>query len=396
MTSPTATDIKTNDYVLQHIPPDIVQQLEAGAFQSLLTHLQQRSDQVQNIDLMTVSGFCRNCLAKWLVVEARNLSDKLSREGSKTLEERELESVKIALDAMGYDEAAQHVYGMDYVEWKKRHASPVSDEKMEKFNASKYIWATHDKDLLLKRAEMATPPPVSISSNNPTPTSEQNTYPLLSNVCCESKNDSSATPYNIQRQQQPKSTTEPVKQSRTRQLPPYNGPALPASLSSFSLGILTVSDRATSGQYETGDLSGPAVENSVRDVLENSGESVKVTHTEKAVVPDDVDAVASQLKEWCGRKVDLILTTGGTGFSPRDVTPEATEKVLDQPSPGLVAFCTMECAKLQPLASLSRGTAGVCGTTLIVNLPGNPKGVQEIIPILLPLALHAVADLKTT
>jgi molybdopterin adenylyltransferase len=325
------------------------------------------------------------------------MSDKITQEGSNAMNVEDVRRVKRALDAMGYDEAAQHVYGMDYPEWKKRHASKASEEQMSKFNASKPIWATHDKQILAKRAEMPDQPKpstVNSSSANSTLTPAQAPSNLLSNVCCQPMEENP----NLSVKETPQQPVpEPGRKSRTRQLPPYQGPDLPADLTSFSLGILTVSDRASSGQYETGDLSGPAVETAVGEVLKNSNNArVTLTFCEKAIVPDEVDAIASKLKDWCkgDKKMDLILTTGGTGFSPRDVTPEATQLVVDQPCPGLVAFCTMECAKLQPLASLSRGAAGVCGSTLIANLPGNPKGVKEIIPILLPLALHALADLS--
>jgi gephyrin len=158
---------------------------------------------------------------------------------------------------------------------------------------------------------------------------------------------------------------------------------------------LTVSDRASSGGYETGDLSGPAVQEAVAAAVASYGDSVTQKSTETAIVPDNTEAIQSKLKEWADNaQLDLILTTGGTGFSPRDVTPEATNNVVDRICGGLVSFCTMECAKFQPLASLSRGTAGTRGKTLIVNLPGNPKGVQEIIPVLLPLALHAISDMS--
>lgn len=343
----------------------------------------------------------------------------------------DFDRIKHALDAMGYDEAAQHIYGMDYPAWKQRHASKASDKQMEKFNASKPLWATHDKQVLAKRAESATTTTTTPASGvvvvgatnsstgrtqqqsqqqrQPPPPTATPTPSLLSNVCCQSMEDDEDTnllpPVPKQQPRIETTVVAPKAPLRTRQLPPYQPPALPTDLASFSLGILTVSDRASLGEYSTGDLSGPAVTAAVAEVLE--GSTVRVTRTETAIVPDNMDAIATKLKEWSQSKskttstttaaLDLILTTGGTGFSPRDVTPEATEQVIDQPCPGLIAFCTMECAKLQPLASLSRGTAGICGgTTLIANLPGNPKGVHEIIPILLPLALHAVADLKTT
>ena len=114
-----------------------------------------------------------------------------------------------------------------------------------------------------------------------------------------------------------------------------------------------------------------------------------------------MEAIQSKLIDWSSSSspngvsaMDIIFTTGGTGFSSRDVTPEATAKVVERKCDGLIQFCTMECSKIQPLASLSRGIAGIKDNTFIANLPGNPNGVHEIIPILLPLALHIVADMK--
>ena len=103
--------------------------LEAGAFQSLCQHLSERSDIVQNIDLMTVTGFCRNCLAKWLVVEARKLAATIRGvcQGSYTSEEAQLVN---ALDRFGYDEAAEEVYGCEYAHWKKKHAKKASEDQM--------------------------------------------------------------------------------------------------------------------------------------------------------------------------------------------------------------------------------------------------------------------------
>lgn len=278
---------------------------------------------------------------------------------------------------MGYDEAAQYVYGMNYDDWKKQHSKKVSDETMQKFNSSKPLWATHDKEVLAKRAQA--PPIVNITTDAGSAVCKPSgkTASLLSNVCCQEVD-----------------TPAPPKKSRTREVPRLQPPAPPNV--SFSLGILTVSDRASSGEYETGDLSGPAVKDAIESVVGSYGDKVRIQSTATAVVPDDLAAIQSKLKEWADdSKVQLILTTGGTGFSPRDVTPEATNLVVDRVCDGLVTFCTMECARVQPLASLSRGSAGVRGNSLIVNLPGNPKGVTEIIPILLPLVLHAVADLNS-
>ena len=131
-----------NDTYYSTLPASVRTKLEAGAFASLCVHLQDRSDAVQNIDLMTLSGFCRNCLAKWLVVEARQLSadlkakaDESSNTNTSTNTNANAQLIQ-ALDALGYDETAEHVYGCAYAEWKKRHAQKATDEQMDKYNAS--------------------------------------------------------------------------------------------------------------------------------------------------------------------------------------------------------------------------------------------------------------------
>lgn len=91
---------------------------------------------------------------------------------------------------------------------------------------------------------------------------------------------------------------------------------------------------------------------------------------------------------------DIIFTSGGTGFSPRDVTPEATLPILDRECTGLMSWVSGVCSTIQPLAALSRGTAGIRNDTMIVNLPGNPRGVHETMSVVFPIVLHAVCDLQ--
>ena len=335
------------------------------------------------------------CNEKWFVIEARKLSDSLksnNKNSDEEMKQEDLNSILKSLDAMGYDEAAQYVYGMDYKDWKKAHSKKATDNQMNKFNASKPMWATHNKDLLAKRSDepgndIKGVGAGSIGSKAAGTTSSTS---LLSNVCCQDVDGPN-----------PSSQDEPVlkktKISTSRELPPFMPPAPPSM--SFTLGILTISDRASANEYETGDLSGPAVLDAVdKYVAGTSGNhSIKMTSHHSCIVPDDMDHIQSKLRDWSdgdNKSLDLILTTGGTGFANRDVTPEATLQVIDHKCSGLVEFCIMECSKIQPLAALSRGIAGIRRSTLIVNLPGNPKGVQEIIPILLPLALHAISDLK--
>jgi molybdenum cofactor synthesis domain-containing protein len=154
---------------------------------------------------------------------------------------------------------------------------------------------------------------------------------------------------------------------------------------SVRVSILTVSDRSSRG--ERPDISGPAL---YSEVLVKGWAVVKT-----GIVPDDQDAIAHILKDWADSGlVDLILTTGGTGFAPRDVTPEATLKIIDKLTPGLVEAIRQESLKITPHAMLSRAIAGIRGRTLIVNLPGSPKASLENLEIIAPVIPHAVALLQ--
>src|SRR5215210_2755210 len=137
---------------------------------------------------------------------------------------------------------------------------------------------------------------------------------------------------------------------------------------SLRLAILTISDAGSRG--ERADSSG--------DLIASWCKEHGYTLAERALVPDETGRIANTLAGWCdGDKVDLILTTGGTGLTQRDVTPEATRGILDKEAPGIAEALRMSPYPRFPRAALSRGVAGVRGKTLMVNLPGSPGGVRD-------------------
>lgn len=147
------------------------------------------------------------------------------------------------------------------------------------------------------------------------------------------------------------------------------------------VGILTISDRSALG--ERADLSGPAL----RQLVETQGWQINV----QAISPDESLVIQEILTAWSDSgEVDIILTTGGTGFAPRDVTPEATMAIIERPAPGLAEAMRAASLKITPHAMLSRAVAGIRKRSLIINLPGSPKGALENLQIVLPVLVHAV------
>jgi len=148
------------------------------------------------------------------------------------------------------------------------------------------------------------------------------------------------------------------------------------------VGILTCSDRSARG--ERADTTGPTIHNLVVDLLKGQVAQYKV-------VADNVDAISETLIEWTDEhKLDLILTNGGTGLSPTDVTPEATRAVIQRETPWIVSGMVLESLRVTPYAMLTRATAGIRGRTLIVNLPGSPKAATENLTAVGEILPHAV------
>jgi len=381
----------TNDWskYKETIPNEIINELESGAYRSVCSHLQERSDTVSNIELMTLSGFCRNCLSKWLVLEARRVSTRLKKQ---TNIEYDVKTIQV-LDSFSYDNAAEIVYGCEYSEWKKRHANKATDEQMKAFDESKPLWAKHDKERL-KPIITSDIDKSSIDSKNDiiTESPHQPQQPLLSNVCCQDVDDVSPSPPILVESASSPSEDIVVTENVT-----------------LNVGILTVSDRAYQNTYKTGGLSGPAVHSSLLQELtlynknhSNTKHTCNILQTN--IVPDETSSICQTLTWWSSySNCNLILTTGGTGFSPRDVTPEATKAVLTLDASGLLSYISTECAVFgkQPMASLSRGVAGIIrsdddnkNSTFVVNLPGNPGGIAQIMKILFPLLLVVIRDLE--
>lgn len=146
--------------------------------------------------------------------------------------------------------------------------------------------------------------------------------------------------------------------------------------------IITVSDRCARGEQE--DESGAALV----ELLKEMGAGIVATE----ILADDLEPLAGRLRAYADRSdVNLVVTTGGTGFSPRDNTPEATRAVIQKEAPGLAEAMRMETLKQTPLAMVSRGVCGIRSNALIINLPGSPKGVRESFTVIKPVLPHAIA-----
>jgi len=300
------------------------------------------------------------------------------------------------------------------------------------YKASTTIHAKHDKTLLSKVSD-SKEQTIEVKKDDTIRTKAPST--LLSNVCCQDmepivNTTPSTTSGNIRTAPNSLIESDNLTMQRKAVMSTFVPPPPPKGHLSLSVAILTVSDRAASNEYKTGDLSGPKVEESILSLIETMNQNriddtdnndstspilISCNIVSKSIVPDETESIQQHILTWSGKGVigeggentygdvgedktvslcDLIFTTGGTGFSPRDVTPEATLSILDRECRGLMSFCSAECSAFQPLATLSRGCAGVCGQSIVVNLPGNPSAIGQIIDILFPLLMHAVKDMK--
>jgi molybdopterin adenylyltransferase len=153
----------------------------------------------------------------------------------------------------------------------------------------------------------------------------------------------------------------------------------------FTVGILTISDKGSRGERQ--DKSGEAI----REILP----SIDARIVNYEIIPDEKELIAKKLVKWVDEdNLDVLITTGGTGLTPRDVTPEATLAVVDRIVPGIAEAMRAESLKKTPMAMLSRAVVGTRGKCLIINLPGSPKAVRECLEVVLPALPHAVETLK--
>lgn len=337
---------------MESLPVNIREKAEAFAFRKLMSHFQQHPE-VQNMETMTASGFCRNCLSKWLLAGFREQAPLPLKE------------------PLTYDAVSSYVYGMPAAEWKRNHQVPASQEQIERYEASKVIHARHDGTNALAGVT---------AKLEPGPSHQKvlgNVASVKLDPCC---------PEN----------TSPVSVGDS----PVGTLLIPPPPVCMNVGILTVSDRASSGVYN--DLSGPTAKTCLQEFCLQYPEVKAVTVCE-LVVPDEQEIISRVLKEWSSPeqgagtapRCNLVISTGGTGLGARDVTPEATMAVLDRHLPSLALEICFQTSRVEPMAFLSRGVCGIAGKTLVLNTPGAPRAVKQHLEIGLPLLAHAVSKLTT-
>jgi len=272
---------------------------------------------------------------------------------------------------MDYEDARLLIYGMPYDEYKKLHQRLASAEQLQAFNVggtartapkhSDVCSGGTVQGLALQAME-------SVHSN-----SVARTAPKHSDVCTGGSEQGVAL--------------QASEEAAARSSPSGHSPVL-------RVGILTVSDRASAGVYA--DRSGPATHEAFLRGLKSCGYDIgNLVCVNTAIVPDERPEIELTLRDWCDRlddqRLNLVLTTGGTGFAPRDVTPEATKSVCEKDAPGLALAALQAGAQRHPLALASRLVAGIRRRTVILNLPGSPAGASECLEPVVPLLLRAVS-----
>eukprot|EP00928_Gymnodinium_smaydae_P097411 TRINITY_DN8822_c0_g2_i1.p1 TRINITY_DN8822_c0_g2~~TRINITY_DN8822_c0_g2_i1.p1 ORF type:complete len:935 (-),score=242.27 TRINITY_DN8822_c0_g2_i1:193-2901(-) len=300
-----------------------VERIEAFVFQKVVQHLRQNPE-VQNIDIMNLAGFCRNCLSKWYVKAAKDQGVE-----------------------MQYDDAREIVYGMPYETFKAMHQKDATPEQLQAYNSK---------------------------------------APVHSDVCAGGTEQGKAL-----------EELEASQAGRLLPLGPQDPNRMAAAMAqslaagvTLRIGILTVSDRAAAGTYA--DRSGPAVVDTLKRVLGAEADRCMAT-VRSLVVPDEHEDIQRAIIDWAAEAepINLILTTGGTGFAPRDVTPEATRGVCDREAPGLALAVLQAGAQKSPMALASRLFAGIRRRSVVLNLPGNPNAVAQCLEPVVPLLLRAVS-----
>lgn len=268
----------------------------AYAFEQLVKHLQMRTD-VQNIELMILSGFCRNCLSKWYHAGTARAGQPIS-----------------------YEQSCEQVYGMSYKEWKKTHQSAASEEQLRRLEETKAGHAKHEPVLQSPSPpESSMPQPQQKSSEAPVqalPPAPAAPAQLLSDVCCEPVSEPPLDAHKdvAHNTALPFPQREPILWSRVAQ---------PEAEVEVRLGVLTVSDRAARGVYQ--DISGPEVLRCMHAFAASAGVRWRLHVPHKKLLADERQMIEDTMREWCGDGLgapcNLVLSTGGTGLAPRDVTP---------------------------------------------------------------------------
>eukprot|EP00615_Pteridomonas_danica_P001162 CAMPEP_0114360156 /NCGR_PEP_ID=MMETSP0101-20121206/23618_1 /TAXON_ID=38822 ORGANISM="Pteridomonas danica, Strain PT" /NCGR_SAMPLE_ID=MMETSP0101 /ASSEMBLY_ACC=CAM_ASM_000211 /LENGTH=311 /DNA_ID=CAMNT_0001504183 /DNA_START=80 /DNA_END=1015 /DNA_ORIENTATION=+ len=306
---------------------------------------------------MTASGFCRNCLSKWLLAGYRNMAP-------------------LPLDQpLTYDDVSFSVYGMSPKDWKKEYQSPATEEQLRRYDESKKYHATHAKNVL---EEISTFQPK--KEANPLNDDAENTTEVIKDPCCPESTEAIAVI----------GKDENCFEKQCPEPPPTE----------LKLGILTVSDRAFNGVYK--DESGPRIRKLFSEYSMNHPQ-VQLSVSEEKIVPDEMNEISNTLNEWSKPNnenenggsglipCNLIITTGGTGLSDRDVTPEATLSIINKQITSIPLSICHQTLKFEPLACLSRGISGIIGQkTIVLNVPGSPTAVEQHLNVAIPLLIHAL------